>query len=195
MKNFTFNLLLFIIIIVVFTMSSCKKGEDDPFISFRSRKARITGEWNLKSGIIVIKDHGLEETATYDGTYQYTPSYTHIYKEKWILNRNGTFQLNIDKLYENTTLEGSWSFGNKDKEFELKNKESVIFRVTYSNVISATTGGSHSETYTGTSCPVYSYIILQLKNKIMTIKIEESTTFNSWYTSTETKSGTMTFNQ
>ena len=93
MKNFTFNLLLFIIIIVVFTMSSCKKGEDDPFISFRSRKARITGEWNLKSGIITIKEQGLEETATYDGTYQYTPSYTHIYKEKWILNRNGTFQL------------------------------------------------------------------------------------------------------
>ena len=29
---------------------SCKKGENDPFISLRSRKARIVGEWKLQKG-------------------------------------------------------------------------------------------------------------------------------------------------
>ena len=37
--------------LLVFT--GCRKGEDDPFLSFRSRTARLTGEWKLKSGEIV----------------------------------------------------------------------------------------------------------------------------------------------
>ncbi len=41
---------LMAIILVVFSLSSCKKGEEDPFISLRSRKARLTATWNLKEG-------------------------------------------------------------------------------------------------------------------------------------------------
>lgn len=35
-------------LMVIPTFNSCKKGEDDP-TSLRSRKARLTGEWNLES--------------------------------------------------------------------------------------------------------------------------------------------------
>lgn len=44
---------------------SCKKGEDDPFLSFRSRKARVVGEWTVKE----VKENG--KTITISGTTTY----------------------------------------------------------------------------------------------------------------------------
>ena len=32
------------------TLSSCKKGENDPFLSLRTRKARLVSDWKLKDG-------------------------------------------------------------------------------------------------------------------------------------------------
>lgn len=53
---------LFLVIILIFaSLSSCRKGEGDPIISFRSRTYRLTGEWKLKSGSIISK-----ETNTYE---------------------------------------------------------------------------------------------------------------------------------
>jgi hypothetical protein len=44
------KIILFAIVILgITTVPSCKKGEDDPFISFRSRDARITAKWKLVS--------------------------------------------------------------------------------------------------------------------------------------------------
>lgn len=42
--------LLFILSVILFSgviSVSCKKGEDDPFLSFRSRKARFSGDWTI----------------------------------------------------------------------------------------------------------------------------------------------------
>ena len=47
MKKIIF--LLAVAVISATFISSCKKGEDDPFISFRSRDSRIIGTWTLKS--------------------------------------------------------------------------------------------------------------------------------------------------
>jgi len=57
---------------------SCKKGEEDPFISLRSRDKRITGEWKLTSASTndtrtFINNPGdnpttITTTETYDGT-------------------------------------------------------------------------------------------------------------------------------
>ena len=38
---------LFIVFIAAMSFGSCKKGENDPFISLRSRDARVTGKWEL----------------------------------------------------------------------------------------------------------------------------------------------------
>ena len=40
------NLLLSLMLLTLF---SCKKGKEDPFISFHSRKARVAGEWNIST--------------------------------------------------------------------------------------------------------------------------------------------------
>jgi hypothetical protein len=46
MKQFTWKSSLFLLTAVI-TLQGCKKGENDPFLSLRSRDARITGEWEL----------------------------------------------------------------------------------------------------------------------------------------------------
>ena len=40
-----------IAVLAVALLGSCRKGESDPFLSLRSRNARITGTWNLSSQI------------------------------------------------------------------------------------------------------------------------------------------------
>ncbi|MDD4575741.1 MAG: hypothetical protein PHI36_04870, partial [Bacteroidales bacterium] len=50
MKNY--KIILLLLAVFATTFSACKKGEDDPALSLRSRKARVAGEWkmtNIKS--------------------------------------------------------------------------------------------------------------------------------------------------
>jgi hypothetical protein len=61
--------------LIIAAIPSCKKGEDDPFISFQSRKARVAGEWKFTSGHGTKTETGPgadSESWTLDGT-----SYTH----------------------------------------------------------------------------------------------------------------------
>lgn len=45
-KNFTsFLLLMFVIVLPM--LNGCKKGEEDPFFSIHTRKARVTGIWDI----------------------------------------------------------------------------------------------------------------------------------------------------
>ncbi len=48
-KHLTLLLLGMIIILPLVTTSCFKKGSEDPFISMYTRKARITGEWEIDS--------------------------------------------------------------------------------------------------------------------------------------------------
>jgi hypothetical protein len=47
MKKVIYYIVLSMVISIV--MPACKKGEDDPFISLRSRKSRVAGEWKVES--------------------------------------------------------------------------------------------------------------------------------------------------
>lgn len=46
LKQF-YRLTTLLFFITALFISACKKGDDDPLISFRSRKTRLTGEWQL----------------------------------------------------------------------------------------------------------------------------------------------------
>ncbi|MBT3963903.1 MAG: hypothetical protein HOE95_07270, partial [Flavobacteriales bacterium] len=41
--------LIGISLVVVLMLPGCKKGEEDPFFSFSSRKGRLAGEWVVSS--------------------------------------------------------------------------------------------------------------------------------------------------
>lgn len=103
MKTF----LMLAMVLVIF--SDCKKGADDPAISFRSRKTRISGEW-----IFVKRD--LNDV----------PQIPKRYDEFLILNEDGsglikTISYGLPVLYSQKI---GWEFNKKSKT--VKNKESVI---------------------------------------------------------------------
>ncbi|MCX7954164.1 MAG: hypothetical protein N3A01_03125 [Bacteroidales bacterium] len=41
--------LLICVVVIFFVFDSCKKGPEDPFFSFRSRKDRVAGDWKISS--------------------------------------------------------------------------------------------------------------------------------------------------
>lgn len=69
MKKVKFAVLM--LLLAVFVLPACKKGENDPFITLKSRDARITAIWKL-TGInyteTQVSGSTITQTATYDGT-------------------------------------------------------------------------------------------------------------------------------
>jgi hypothetical protein len=49
MRNRSGYLVFIVLVSVLFGLQGCKKGENDPFFSFRSRKARVTGDWSFEN--------------------------------------------------------------------------------------------------------------------------------------------------
>jgi hypothetical protein len=181
------------------TIVSCKKGENDPFLSLRSRKARLTGEWkvtgyetketdsdgdsyseSLNGSIITVTD--INNGGTPDvSTYVFTSSIT--------FNKDYTFtQI---QTYGDSKIErsGNWAFGLKSKEGDIKKKETVVLSVlkeTYTNT-------SSTSINTDTSFDEYTiiYFIDQLKNK--EIVLTDSYTSTEFLNGVTQYSGTYSF--
>ena len=49
MRKFTGYALLVLLLSSILVFDGCKRGDDDPFFSFRSRKARVTGDWSFET--------------------------------------------------------------------------------------------------------------------------------------------------
>src|SRR5687768_220910 len=45
---------LIALVFISLFFTTCKKGEDDPFLSLRSRTNRLAGEWRLSTGKVLI---------------------------------------------------------------------------------------------------------------------------------------------
>lgn len=48
-KTKKLSILLFVLTSIIIVFDGCKRGDDDPFFSFRSRKARMTGDWKIET--------------------------------------------------------------------------------------------------------------------------------------------------
>ena len=76
MKNLVSIAAIAVFAVSTFSFSGCARGEDDPFLTFHSRDARLTQEWKLVSftGTSVETIDGAETNIeyTYDGTNLYT---------------------------------------------------------------------------------------------------------------------------
>jgi hypothetical protein len=182
--------------------TSCKKGENDPFLSLSSRKARLTGEWTVSSSYSKNVSTGTSTVTnvnSYDGTTN-TNTYTsgiinntstENYTIEMTINRDGSYS----KITTNTTDEekyeesGIWTFAGKDKTSDYKKKEVVVFypRKTIYTDLSNTSNTSTQET----SSVNYgeTYVIDQLKGKEIIFKSNSSYTSN---TGSNTSESTMT---
>jgi len=200
------------------SFTSCKKGENDPFLSLKSRKGRITGEWNVSSGTTTITNSGSSSgsaTRTYTSTTRTDvnasngASNTDVFNYTQVLTieKDGSFSMvvtdtktssggvAIDAANQTTntsTISGIWQFLKKSKEGEYKNKEAVSMTTlshTWTSVTNGTTT-SGSITNTGFGGTTEVKAIDQLKNKEMILLTE-----SSWSdgTDNQTTTGTITY--
>lgn len=183
-------------LVSVTTLDSCKKGENDPFLSLHSRKARMVGEWKLSAGE-VTKTSGSTSTKYVFTDAQVTVtigsvSSSNAHNETLSIAKDGTFKYTVvDTQGSNTdtdTYEGTWNFSGRVGED--KNKEYVILTITKETNASGST--SSTDTYTGSDCPVWKWRLDQLKNKEIITKADGTSTSGS---TTVTTTGTMTWVQ
>lgn len=154
-------------------ITGCKKGENDPFLSLRSRKARITGEWKLSEGTSTNTSifGGVSNTSTtiYTGTTCSSNGSTYQYSETFTIEKDGTYKVDIIDDGYAYSISGNWFFAGKIKDIDLKNKEAIML------VAQEYNEPGYTETYNG----LYGGEVLimdQLKNKEVIFKGEFSYT-------------------
>lgn len=120
--------LLFVALIVAsMAFSGCKKYEEGPSLSLRSKTTRISGEWKIVkqqyNGVDVDIDN-IEKSFTYE------------YKKEGEFYRSST-------LYPNLKIEGTWEFNSEKTRLIIKanllgqpyNNDLTIIRLTNKELI------------------------------------------------------------
>lgn len=198
MKKIILSLLVVAFVIPAFV--SCKKGENDPFISLKTRKARLTGDWALTAGSVTeTDDQGNFTVTSFDGDYKTVSGIVKptVYTENYSILKDGTFTSTRVEGSTTYTYEGTWYFGGKSETLDLKNKESVVFIYTKVSSVNGTT--TDTKTYSGNeAAPSFTWIIDQLKSDEIIIKLDGAnsdagTILGMDYSSSSTFTGTKTY--
>jgi hypothetical protein len=165
------------------TMPSCKKGENDPFLSLHSRRARIAGEWKVtgfvsddsyKTG---TNDQTIHETLsdgmltstftiTQSGTVTASQTWSQAFTQSLNLRRDGTYTETKTVDGQQTTYKGTWIFLKKNKPNKLRNKEAIL--LTRQEMTTPDNPSYNTNTIDGIV-----YRIDLLKNKKMVWKTED----------------------
>ena len=182
-------LVLLVAMIAIPTFQSCKKGENDPTISLKSRKARLCGEWKLAEGSLTEVSGGTSEILTFTGTtVSFSTGGSVNYTQTMEIIKDGTFKNTVNFNGAVRIEDGQWYFMGANKDKELKNKEAVAFFIT--QISSTPAGGTTSiGTYKGVT-PDYTWQLDELKSKEIIVIYDESSTSGG---STDTYSGTITY--
>lgn len=94
---------LFLFLVITATLSSCKKYEEDGFISLRTAKARLTGTWKA---VKAYDKDGNDVSSTFTASN---------YQVKF--EKNGNFNVNATVLIFTINATGKWEF--------IENKQSI----------------------------------------------------------------------
>ncbi|MBP7497934.1 MAG: hypothetical protein KA792_09755 [Bacteroidales bacterium] len=173
-KHYLLFTIILGVFLTIFVFQSCKKGEDDPFLSLWSRKHRLTGKWKVKElyASITYTDSTLKQTLRgsikFNGNYMEIISGTAVqsypYYESLTINRDGTFNQEIISNNIKQNVKGIWYWVGKNKDIGLKNKEAVSFVGFIIN------SGTFSSNYSSISiAPTNTLIIKELRNNELVI--------------------------
>ncbi len=196
MKNLKFKPALLLLISVAFAFQGCKKGENDPFLSFRSRDARLIGDWDLSGmedvSITTRTSSGNTTVITTTSSYSSGTATTTVspgnnppsiskFNMKLKIEKRGeiTFTLENIDITKGTSVgtnetKGTWTWNSTAK------RKSAVVLTFNDQVANAMLGGT--------------WMVDQLKNKeivfkrvdvVKTTSTVSSTTLNE--TTTETK--------
>ncbi len=186
------NIIIAIIGIAVMlpALQSCKKGENDPAISLKSRTARLSGEWTVSKASIISTSGGVTTTTTYNGstvTITYSDGSTGstgTFTWTFSIDKNGTYTEEISETYtgitESRKTEGAWNWADGNKDAEIKAKEMVLFHQTKNTY----TSGSSTTVYSYTGLNYDGWMVDKLSSKEVVLK------YKNVYTSTGTSTTT-----
>ncbi len=177
-----FVLILMPLIVFSGIFWSCKKGPEDPGISLRSRKARICGDWHIKSGNIGITLNDESKKTTLSDDYEITASgctiyetptsqqltvYLMAYALQVKILPDGTFNLEEQAGVDHLSASGKWNFTSGIGE--AKNKDGVYFKIDHVGM------GSTDKHLFNRFRTEFEFYINELRNKEMKLKISVKT--------------------
>lgn len=148
-----------LLVIVGTSFTACRKGEEDPWLSLRTRKARLVGEWKVDyltdyySSNYQDEFSTLVENGVMTQTYYYSDgseggsgtAVVHEYSYNFKKDGTWTSVYNVSQTQQagiiiTTTWEtlrsGTWTFLRKSDDF--KNRERVLLDVLTSEEITTT---------------------------------------------------------
>ena len=181
---------------IVLLVGSCRKGENDPWLTLRTRKARLTGEWQLVSGFRkeeTPSNHS-SNTSIYSeeavSAYYVTSggsseSEFKITENKLIFSRDGTFERKVSTIRNGLEFisknTGIWTFLGRNSNQKLKNKEAIMFSEFSDENFTIDSGDTSVFSYdhTGLSADYNIWLIDRLSNKELIFKGYYETTSNS----------------
>lgn len=176
-KHKTLSVLKVFMILSLWLTSSCKKGEDDPLISLRTRKARLCGNWSIESGTYYIlkgntsaiysetfrdytKNTYSEKRYDYNSVTIPPPNITEgLFEFRIEFNKNGRFESFRQVDNHSLILKGFWAFSSGIGKN--KNKEQVVLRT--DSVIE--NGVLYPPSNVSTNSVDFTYRINELRNK------------------------------
>lgn len=195
------KIVLFAIIasLILLNFTSCKKGENDPTISLRSRKARLVGDWKLKEGLAVTTlSNGEIETVTYNGLEKVIektgqPTQTKTFTCELDVRKDGSYTWTTYDDQDLRIIEGTWYFGSKNKELDIKNKETLCL-ITEKHTTATSGGTPNVIEMSGTQALGYPVVwqIDRLANDELVILTDFT---YSTISGTATSKGTLTYRQ
>ena len=168
---------LLIAITIVASLVGCKKGENDPFLSFRGRDGRVIGVWTASS--YSYSEKTVNNTASTSVTVNFDGSkYTTVKSPGAAVPDAGTYEVKIEIMKKGKlkytvtrseagtsstqTQEGTWSWVNSHKNKSMINLGFAGGSVLFNNYIA---GGN--------------YEVDQLKNKEIILKRSSKTSASS----------------
>jgi len=139
MKKVSPALLLFMAVLIAAPiLNSCKKGPEDPWFSFYSRKTRLCQNWKVTSYKQIILTNDSTVSYTFDGqTYRVTKSNYTYYSPgsmRILFSKTGSYQWDLSVTTDTSTYiyteKGMWYFTGGSKESGTKQKELVAMQKT-----------------------------------------------------------------
>lgn len=168
---------LIVIPFLILCISGCRKTEDDPLLSLRSRKARLTGTWDATNYYELQQSfrNGLQSSSSIvngDGSKYYSTINNNkdsgILYLQYTFKRDGSFEYFYNKDQAVTTIKGNWDFN----EGVGKEKSKTRILLTYKE--SSFNGTKY--TYDQNNMIVDQLELLELRNNKMILSKELTST-------------------
>jgi hypothetical protein len=171
--------LALLVITSTLLFSNCKKGQEDPVFSLRTRKARLAGEWRMVSGNasltqLIAAEPPFNQNFAFNGTkatINETESggpaiiYTATYNLNLTIKKDGTFNFRENFAGDVLDVSGHWDFNTGVGD--AKRKEEITLK------LETITGGITKEHIFNKLRTEFTYKLVELRNK--ELKMESAT--------------------